>query len=58
MLNSSVPPNCAILAEIFLSRRLFFLFGLVVFFFFFIGFILCGLFRIYLFLIVMGKKNV
>lgn len=58
VLNSSVPPNCAILAEIFLSRSLFYFFGGIIFIIFFFGFILCGLFRIYLFLIVMGGKSV
>lgn len=57
VLKSSVPPNCAILAEIFLSSSLFYFFGIVIFLIFFFGFILCGLFRIYLFLIVMGGKS-
>lgn len=53
VLKSSVPPNCAILAEIFLSRSLCsFFWGY--FFIFFCGFVVCGIFRIYLFLIVMG----
>ena len=54
VLNSSVPPNCAILAEIFLSRSLFFFYGFLIFVIFFFGFILCGIFRIYLYLITMG----
>jgi NADH:ubiquinone oxidoreductase subunit 4 (subunit M) len=58
VLKSSVPPNCAILAEIFLSGRLFYFFGIFIFIIFFFGFILCGLFRIYLFLIVLGGKKV
>ncbi len=57
VLNSSVPPNCAILAEVFLSSSLFYIFGILIFFIFFFGFILCGVFRIYLFLIVMGGKS-
>ena len=56
VLNSSVPPNCAILAEVFLSRSLFRVFGLVGFMIFFIGFILCGVFRIYLLLIALGQR--
>ena len=55
VLKSSVPPNCAILAEVFLSRKLYAFFGIVRFVIFFIGFILCGIFRIYLFLISMGQ---
>lgn len=54
VLNSSVPPNCAILAEIFLCSNLFLFFGGLVIVIFFVGFLLCGLFRIYLFLIAMG----
>ncbi len=56
VLNSSVPPNCAILAEIFLSRNLFLFFGGLLIVIFFVGFLLCGLFRIYLFLIAMGGR--
>jgi uncharacterized membrane-anchored protein len=58
VLNSSVPPNCAILAEIFLSRSIFYFFGGIFFIIFFFGFILCGIFRIYLFLLVLGGKIV
>ena len=58
VLNSSVPPNCVILSEIFLSRKLFMFFGIIRFVIFFIGFILCGVFRIYLFLVVMGQGNI
>ena len=57
VLNSSVPPNPAIISEIFLSRSLFYIFGVIIFVVFFVGFILCGLFRIYLFLVIMGGKK-
>ncbi len=56
VLNSSVPPNCAILAEIFLSRSLVTVFGFLRFIIFFVGFILCGIFRIYLFLVSVGQR--
>jgi uncharacterized membrane-anchored protein len=56
VLNSSVPPNCAILAEIFLSSSLVSVFGFLSFIIFFVGFILCGIFRIYLFLVSVGQR--
>lgn len=58
ILNSSVPPKLAIFSEVFLSSIIFFYLGIFVLFFLILGFLFCGLFRVYLFVLPFGGRVV